>query len=186
MALGIKGKQNTVFDAVKYVSGQAMTQALQAAAAIRDVVKSGNGDGKTPKYRPVVQSSTTTSTSAVKTNINNNSTNKKTTSNNTNTTNNNQNGIIKETTNRINTSINKANEISSAIAMNIQIARAAMHKDEIAMLNELRGVKSQIRSLGSDMRSMKLYLDSDRLVGGILPKVDKGLAQRHTAAGRMN
>ena len=52
---------------------------------------------------------------------------------------------------------------------------------------ELREVKNKMEELENSLSDLGVYLDGDSLVGGILPRVDRGLgkrAERVRKAGR--
>lgn len=84
------------------------------------------------------------------------------------------------------TSLTQVKRISSTIQLEITKLRNAVVSSNNNLNRQFTNLNNHLSRVDNDIKNLKLYLDGDRLVGGITSRVDSALRKRQTISRRTN
>ena len=84
------------------------------------------------------------------------------------------------------TSLTQVKRISSTIQLEVSRVRTAIVNSNNNLNRQFTNLNNHLSRIDSDIKNMKLYLDGNKLVGGIIARVDSSLGRRQSISRRTN
>lgn len=84
------------------------------------------------------------------------------------------------------TSLTQVKRISSTIQLEVSRVRTAIVNSNNNLNRQFTNLNNHLSRIDSDIKNMKLYLDGNKLVGGIITRVDSSLGRRQSISRRTN
>ena len=94
--------------------------------------------------------------------------------------------INTDSTVEVSASFSKAQNLATGIQSDINMLRDSIERSNIDLATKFDDLNEHLNAIDQDIMNMRLYLDGDSLVGGIIKRVDSGLARRRSVSRRSN
>lgn len=150
---GLENRKDSLIQKMAEISSIALGNATMTVSSLDEAIKN-NDDGNTNTIRPIITGGSGET-----------------------------NPIIGNAILGISTNVANANIIAAAIQNDIKDLKTSVDNEHRALISQFDNLNVHLDSIDRDILNMKLYLDGNTLVGGIVGRMDTALGQRRFRAG---
>lgn len=150
---GLENRKDSLIQKLAEISSIALGNATMTVSSLDEAIKN-NDEGNTNTIRPIITGGSGET-----------------------------NPIIGNAILGISTNVANANIIATAIQNDIKDLKTSVDNEHRALISQFDNLNVHLDNIDRDILNMKLYLDGNTLVGGIVGRMDTALGQRRFRAG---